>query len=185
MANGFKAIVTAESIRYPGGRYDRIKAYVNGVIVGQAGAFYVACFHQRLRGLQAMFPVVGCLNDRDHVGWVWPSTEYTPFTWDTWSSWLRQHGLLVWRELLADRLVKEPMIRLAIEDYSLDDLVILRDHAWFVGRSLHAPLWRVYALVPARLWESTTEFPTFDGQVRSLNRFGAIYDPYTHKLMWK
>jgi len=180
-----KTILVRDSLRYPGGPFRIIKRYMNGILVGEAGHCYLACFNSTLRHSVALRPVVGALNDQAGVGWVWPFTEPVEYALLDWYDALRLPRTMAWRALLAQYLPEEDMVKLAIEDYSLDDLDILRDRAWYVGRSLHAPLWRVYALVPARIWEETGAMPAFDGRVRSLSRFGTIYDSSRHQLTWK
>lgn len=178
-------IIVRDNLRYPGGPFHIIKRYMNGVLIGEAGHCHLACFNYPIKGSTAIRQIVGALNAQTGMGWVWPHTEPVEFSFEDWCTRLRQHDMLTWRELLARVLSQEPMVKLAIEDYSLDDLNLLRDRAWYVGRNLQAPLWRVYALVPARLWETSSEFPRFEGQVRQLSRFGAIYDPRVHQLKWK
>lgn len=185
MGEIFGTIVTDSGLRYPGGPFHIEKRYMNGILVGRAGHCYLACFNSPLRDSVSLRPVVGALNDQAKMGWVWPSTEPVGFTLDDWCAALRLPRMTLWRHLLAEVLSDEDMVHLAIEGYTLDDLNTLRDRAWYEGRSVHAPLWRVYALVPARLWETSSEFPRFDGQVRQLSRFGAIYDPRVHQLKWK
>jgi len=185
MDKGFQVIITGTNLRYPGGPYPIVKRYMNGVILGQAGHCHIACFNSALHSSVGLRPLVGALNAMSELGWVWPGTDPSLYPEAVWRAELRDRGMLDWRRLLAPYLVEEDMVKLAIEDYSLDDLNILRDRAWYAGRSLRSPLWRVYALVPARLWETSSEFPHFDGQVRSLDRFGAIYDPSRHELVWK
>jgi len=177
------AILTSTSIRYPGGPFLIFKRYMNGVIVGEGGHCYVACYKARLRDSMGLYPIVGALDDHSHSGWIFPKIEPGEIALDPWLAELRRRQPLEWRKLLKTWLAQEPMVKVAIEDYSLDDLNVLRDQGWYIGRSLHVPLWRVYALVPARLWES--ERPIFDGQVRPVTRFGAIYNPEVHQLTWR
>ena len=179
------AILTTSSIRYPGGPFRIIKRYMNGIVVGKAGHNYLACYNAKVRDSMGLYPVVGALNNHSHLGWIFPNTEPGEIELDQWLAELRRRQPLEWRRLLKNWLVQEPMVKVAIEDYSLDDLNTLRDQSWYVGRSLHAPLWRVYALIPARLLESVIECPRLDGQMRSINRFGQIYNPEVHVLTWR
>lgn len=180
------AILTTTSIRYPGGSFRITKKYLNGVIIGEADLCYVACYNRRMADTRTLVPVIGTLDAQDGHGWIFPDKNLEgEMTHEAWKAGLRRRSALTWRQMLSAHLEHEPEVKLAIEDYSLEDLSLLKERAWFVGLSMHAPLWRLYALVPARLWESTTEFPRFDGQVRSLTRFGAIYDPEVHRLTWR
>ena len=179
------AILTTTSIRYPGGPFTITRRYLNGVVIGEAGHNYVACYNGRVRETRALRPLVGALNAQACQGWVFPEREAGEISFDQWKAALRQRAPLEWRRLLQPYLEQEPEVKIAIEDYSLEDLNLLKKRAWFVGLSMYAPLWRLYALVPARLWETTNEFPRFDGQVRSVTQFGAIYDPEVHRLTWR
>jgi len=178
------AILTTTSIRYPGGPFTITKRYLNGVIIGKMGYRYVACYNGRVRETRALSPLVGALVALASDGWIFPEGKGN-YDLDQWKAALRQRSPLEWRRLLRPYLQQEPEVKLAIEDYSLEDLNLLRERAWFVGLSMHCPVWRLYALVPARLWESATECPRFDGQVRSVTRFGAIYDPAVHRPTWR
>lgn len=179
------AILTTSSIRYTGGPFAIMRRHFNGVVIGEAGHCYVACYNGHVRRARTLRPLVGALNAQAGHGWVFPEREGGKYDLDQWKAALRQRPPLEWRRMLRAHLEQEPEVKLAIEDYSLGDLNLLQERAWFMGLSMHAPLWRLYALVPARLWESTTECPRFDGQVRSVTRFGGIYDPEVHRLTWR
>lgn len=182
-----KAIITFTNIRCTEGSFPITKRYMNGILVGgHPGGDSIACHISQAKGSVSLRLVVaGHIDDPDGpVGWIHPNANHS-MTREVWLAELRGRPALDWRRLLKGRLEAVPMVRLAIEDYSLDDLTILRDRGWYIGRSLHSVLWRVYALAPAAMWESDTEFPRFDGQIRSLDRFGAIYDPRRHVVSWR
>ena len=174
------AILTSTHIRCAQ-RFEITKRLMNGIIIGRhpGNGDGIACHIAIARGTLSLRPIVARYQTGSSEGWIYPaSPKHT--TYNNWVSEIRARMPLEWRKLLKAYLALGREIKIAIEDYSLDDLNILRDHGWYIGRSLHAPLWRVYALIPEE-----AEFPLFDGQVRSLDRFGAIYNPHHHRLDWR
>lgn len=180
------AIITATSVRHRTGSHRIVKRCSNGILVaGWAGKCHIACHLGIVRGTQTLHPVTGQFDPLDSMGWVFPDRTRGMTSLTRWMAALRSRQPLEWRRLLRAYLEPVATVKVAIEDYSLGDLTILCDRGWFAGRSLHAPLWRVYALIPETIWEAEAEFPRFEGEIRSLRRFGAIYDPYKHKVAWK
>ena len=168
-------------------RYLIIKQFANGVVVGSDRPYdprtdwHVAIHRVILTRSQTLHPVVG--EYRIGQGWIFPNSEFQIQKFDLWLRTLRMIPRLEWDTRLARYIVQVPAVKVAIEDWSPGDLNILRERAWFVGWSAHAPLWRIYAKIPVDAYEG--DLPVFDGQPRRLERFGAIYDPRQHKLSWK
>lgn len=178
------AILLANSIRY-WKSFQILRRHNGGVVVGVHGdGDYIAIHQAILKTSTTLRPVVGKFAATPSMGWIFPETDLGTQLFSEWTRALALIPLLEWRKRLRAHIRHEAEIKLAIEDYSVDDVVTLRDNGWFVGRNAHAPLWRLYAVIPMEVYEGR-EFPHFDGMMRSINRFGAIYDPRRHRIVVK
>lgn len=178
-----QAIVLSESIRVENSSYWIMKRCENGIIIGQDGKEDRIAIHEHLvvKNTVALHPVVGAFSAEDSMGWVFPN-----FGTMHPHKWLRELRLTPpyrWHQLLKRHVEQVPSVKIALEDYSLGDLNELVKRGWYMGRSAHAPLYRIYGLIPEVRFEKV--LPVFDGQMRTLDRFGTIYDPRCHKLEWK
>ena len=168
-------------------RYLITKRFANGVVVGTYQPadpmvdWHIAVHLAIKKATQTIRPVIG--EYRIGQGWIFPDAEFQAQELEHWLRALRLIPRLEWDRRLARYVIQVPSVKVAIEDWSPSDLNILRERAWFVGWSAHAPLWRIYANIPVKAYEG--DLPAFDGQLRRLERFGAIYDPQQHKLSWK
>jgi len=176
------AILLRDSIRHDES-CEIVRRYPNGVIVGRAYEVkersHVAITVDTLKGTTALHPVVGEFRPKDS-SWIFPAKPQAMVL----KAWMRELCLtprLEWLRRLKVHIQESHWIKVALEDYSIADVHELGNRGWFVGRSAHAPLWRIYALIPAALYERG-ELPYLDGMMRGVDRFGAIYDPARHEL---
>lgn len=199
-----KAILLTDSFRTEGS-YAITTRFANGIIIGEQygdrpGALAI---HQAIcRGTKTLRPIVGgfrVLTDGEVFGddrkkrlppqgWIHPSPpDSADFVrLSDWRRALRLTSRLEWHKRLGRHIQVPPSVKIAIEDFSLQDIEVLRDLGWYIGRSAHAPLWRVYALVPVTVYQGpSADFPHFEGRVRTLKRFGRIFDPEKHKVVLK
>lgn len=180
------AILLKESIRH-GQPFRIMRRYTNGVIVGEAyhpgERSHVAITVDNLKHTTALHPVVGNFIPLGS-SWIFPG-EPQPMELKQWLRGLRIRPRLEWLRLMKRCLPDQAYVKVAIEDYSTADLATLGKRGWYVGRSAHAPLWRIYAIIPEPLYERSNELPVFDGTMRSMDRFGAIYDPDRHDIVLK
>lgn len=184
-----RAILLPDSIRY-GMSYRIIKRYANGVIVGKAYNMdlaltlgtHVAITVDKCQLSTTLHPLVGEFTPMKR-SWVFPA-EPERMDLAPWLRQLRIRPRLEWLRRLKGHIRPVEWIKVALEDYSLNDLVALGHRGWFVGRSANAPLWRIYAIIPQEFYEDE-DLPLLDGEMRSLNRFGAIYDPERHDIVLK
>jgi hypothetical protein len=164
------AILTADSI-WRTHRYVITKRCGNGVVAGRLLNYELA-IHQshRVQGAQTTRPVIG--EWENGQGRIFPD-EPARMNPTEWLRRLRAVPRLEWDKRLARHTDEIPRIKVALEGWSPSDLGIFCNQGWFVGFSAHAPLWRIYGLIPQEDYNG--ELPVFDGQVRELGRFGAIY----------
>lgn len=173
------AILLQDSIR-ANGSYQKDRLYPNGVILAYNRNKWIAIHQDVVAGL-TLRPVLG----RHHrgQGWIFPNDEPEKIGLQNWKRELACIGRLEWLRRLG--IKPNPAdAKIAIEDFSATDLTLCIQQGWYVGRSLHAPLWRIYALVPQAVHERPGFLKRFDGRVRVLTRFGAIYDPKRHQLQF-
>lgn len=107
-------------------------------------------------------------------------------SFQTWLQELTARSRLEWEARLQAYVKQVERVKIAVEDWSTEDLSALKQRGWIVGFSAAAPLWRIYAQIPKDVWDGVEEeMPVLDGQVRSLQRFGAILDLEQHRCRWK
>lgn len=177
------AILLPDSIRH-GVSYRIVKRPVNGVVVGatycEGETKHVAITVDVLSSSMVLRPIVG--EFKNMSGWIFPGKS-SEMDLKTWMRRLRAIPRLEWLRRLRAHIQPQQWVKVALEDYSVADVVTLGHRGWFVGRSAYAPFWRCYAIIPEEVYEG--EMPLLDGTMRTMDRFGAIYDPLQHKIVLK
>jgi len=169
------AILTADSI-WTNHRYAVTKRCGNGVVVGRLLDYELAVHQSHLvQGSQTTRPIIG--DWQGGQGRIFP-TEPASMNPTEWLRRMRAVPRLEWDRRLARHTEDILRVKIALEGWSPDDLNTLCERGWFVGFSAHAPLWRIYGLISQEEYDG--ELPVFDGKMRSLDRFGAIYDSKKH-----
>jgi hypothetical protein len=179
------AILSTGSIYLGREAFNISKQLSNGVIIGTRNGTHIAIHRSILKQPQTLRPVVGRF--QTNWGWIWPN-QAEALTYEEWLRRLRCRSPLEWDAILQAHIKPVDWVKFAVEDWSPDDLALLKKIGWFVGFSAAAPLWRIYARAPREVWDSTDEdleMLVLDGQIRSLQRFGAILDLEKHRLQWR
>lgn len=184
------AILLAHSIRYRGS-YHIEHRYTNGVVIGATAELnFIAITVDILAVSTSLHPVVGGYTPDPEIAigtaWIYPAkaSQAVSYFVKDWLRELRITSRLAWLKRLGQRIQQPAVVKVAVENYSLADVTTLGRRGWLVGRSAHAPLCRLYARIPAEVYEYG-ELPALDGMLRSLSRYGALFDPSRHKIAVK